>query len=168
MRRFGIVLVLATLGGCAPTTVRMDATRLQATPPPGQRLACPYRLGALTDARPANGSAGSVGGKAFELPDAMAVVRHQLEAAGLETDGQGRPVDIRLMQLYLSQNTITLVPVVVYEATVAGRPPVVIRGQPTSMNDWGSANEAMGAYAAALRSANTKLVTALNMACAGG
>lgn len=154
------------LAGCTTVSkVTVDAGRLGQTPPPKVRLACGYRLGELTDARPAGGSAGGIGLKAFELQDPVALVREQLAAAGLRADGEGSEVDVRLMQFYLSQNTITLVPVVVYEATIAGQAPLVVRGQPASMNDWGSEIEATAAYAAALRQANAKLVVALNAAC---
>ena len=59
----------------------------------------------------------------------------------------------------------TLVPVVVYAATVDGQAPVVLRGQPASMNDWGSEGEAIRGYAAALRATNEKLVSTLNQGC---
>lgn len=166
MRLVIALLALLVLAGCMTMSkVTVDSGRLGQTPPPAVRLACEYRLGELTDARPAGRSAGRIGLKAFELPDPVALVRDQLAAAGLGTDGTGRQVDVRLMQFYLAQNTITLVPVVVYEATIAGQAPLVVRGQPASMNDWGSENEATAAYAAALRQANARLVAALNAAC---
>jgi hypothetical protein len=164
-RMMGVLLLGYLLVGCSMTKVKVDAAMLGAAPPPAQKLACGYRLGSLVDARPTNASAGMMGTKAFELPDALGIVRSQLAASGLQEGGDGRVVDIRLMQMYLSQNTITLVPVVVYEATVEGERAFVLRGQPASMNDWGSTREAMQAYAAALQAANGKLVALLNAAC---
>lgn len=163
-RMMGVLLLGYLLAGCSMTKVKVDAAMLGAAPPPAQKLACGYRLGSLVDARPTNASAGMMGTKAFELPDALSIVRSQLAASGLQEGSDGRVVDIRLMQMYLSQNTITLVPVVVYEATVQGEA-FVLRGQPASMNDWGSTREAMQAYAAALQAANGKLVALLNAAC---
>jgi len=160
------LLLPMALGGCKTMSkVPLDAERLSKTEAPKARLACPYRLGALVDARPAGASVGSLGWKAFTVSDPIAVVRDQLAVAGLRADGQGVAVDVRLMQFYLTHNTITLVPVVVYEVTIAGHKPVVVRGSPASMNDWGSDNEATKAYMAALRLANAKLITSLNAAC---
>ena len=161
------VLPLA-MGGCAMSKVTVDSSRLAAaTSAPVGHLACEYRLGELVDARPAGGS-GRAGNKGFEVQDAMGIVRTQLAAAGLDANGSGRKVDIRLMQLYLAQNTITLVPVVVYEAKVEGREAVVLRGAPASMNGWNSDDETIRAYGAALHEANEKLVRSLNQACPTG
>lgn len=164
MRLSIALLVPIALAGCAMSKVTVDSSRLAYTPPPNVRLACAYRLGELVDARPVGGS-GVAAGKAFELNGAIDVVRTQLAASGLAAEGTGREVDVRLMQMYIAQNTITLVPVVVYEATVEGGAPVVVRGQPASINDWGTEDETIRAYGAALRAANDKLVRTLNQGC---
>lgn len=167
MSRSAVALLssMALCGCVSMTTVTLDAARLNQPAPPGMRMACQYRLDELVDARPTGGSAGNIGMKAFAVSDPIGIVRDQLAAAGLRADAEGRDVDVRLMQFYIAQNTITMVPVVVYEATIAGKGPMVVRGQPASMNHWGSDEEATRAYIAALREANARLVTALNAAC---
>ena len=148
-----------------PKPMLVNATALRQAEGPETKVACPHRLRTLVDARPANGSMGVAQAKAFSMEDPIGIVRDQLANAGLREDGEGRAVDVRLMQFYLSQNTITLVPVVVYEATAEGGAPMVIRGQPASQNSWGSDAEATEAYGDALRAANEKLIESLSAQC---
>jgi hypothetical protein len=173
--RFGLRALVAlplVLGGCVTLTpTAVDTNALRQFEAPDAKLACPYRLRTLVDARPANSSMGVAQLKAFSMEDPIGIVRDQLANAGLRDTDDGRAIDVRLMQFYLSQNTITLVPVVVYEATPDGGAPMVIRGQPASQNSWGSDAEATEAFGDALRAANEKLIVSLNAQCprtAGG
>jgi hypothetical protein len=159
-----------TLAGCSTKVVRvdMDAARLAPTASTAH-LACNYRLGKLADARPAGSQAGGLSGNAFEFADAADVVRRQLLAAGLQDSANPAPVvAVRIMQLYLTQNLQTKIPVAVYEVTVADRPPFLLRSQKASMNWNGSQNEAYAAYAQVLADVNRQLIQRLNTDCAKG
>lgn len=128
-------------------------------------LRCPYRLKEVVDARPAGNSSGHMGTSAFEIADPVGIVRDELRTLGLTEAAQGPDVSVRLMQLYFATNRVTKVPVVVYEATLAGHAPMIVRGQPASINWWGSDSEATSALGVALREANRRLVSNLNSAC---
>ena len=169
--RVCLAAAMLTLAGCSAKIVRvdMDAARLAPTAASTVQLACSYRLGLLTDARPAGSQAGGLNGNAFEFADAAGVVRRQLLAAGLQdSDGPVPVVAVRIMQLYLAQNLLTKVPVAVYEVAVAGRPPFLLRSQKASMNWNGTQNEAYAAYALALADLNQQLIERLNTDCAKG
>lgn len=121
----------------------------------------------MEDARPAGDRAGGLGKHMFVFEDAADVVRRQLSSAGLRAaapDG-APPVTVRILQLYLTQNTITKVPVVVFEVTPEGHPTFLVRAQTASMNWNGTENEAYGAYAQAIANASTQLVSRLNLQC---
>jgi hypothetical protein len=161
--------MLAALLGCTRTVdhVTMDASRLVASPP-SVRLACAYRLDDVVDARPAGDRAGGLGSHMFVFDDAPGVVRRELAATGMATGGDaGTPVQVRLLQLYLTQNTITKVPVVVLEVAPSGQAPFLVRAQKASMNWNGTQNEAYRAYADALSDATAQVALQLNARCAG-
>lgn len=147
--------------------VAMDPARLD--PPSAEvRLACGYRLQDVVDARPAGDRAGGLGNHMFVFDDATAVVRGQLEAAGLRADASdAKTVSVRIVQLYLTQNTITKIPVAVYAVTVDGQPAFLVRSQKATMNWNSTENEAYAAYARVLADANAQLVRRLNAGCAG-
>lgn len=141
----------------------MDAVRLTQ----GQavtRVACPYRIEAVEDDRPAGERAGGLGEHRFLLEDVAGVVRGQLRDAGL-SESAGTPVHLRVLQFYLAQNTVTKIPVVVYELRIDGGPPTVVRSQLASMNWWGSEREGYRAYAAAMADSIRQVVTRLDAAC---
>lgn len=159
--------LLAALTGCTPVVhhVAMAPERLVA--PSTVQLSCPWRLAAVEDARAAGDRAGGLGKHMFVFEDAAGVVRKQLAAAGLRDaapDG-APPVTVRILQLYLTQNTMTKVPVVVFEVAPDGRPTFLVRAQTMSMNWNGTENEAYGAYAQAIANASTQLVSRLNLQC---
>lgn len=172
MLRVAFAGLLLPLAGCATTVIheRVDAQRLAAAPAAAMRgpaLRCAYRLDGVADAREASQS-GGLGRKAFEFPDAAEVVRRQLTEAGFAgVDAGGIPgVQVKIRQLYLTQNTITKVPVAVYEVTVSTGERFVVRAQPASMNWAGSIDEAYAAYRTAMHDANRQTVERLNAACA--
>jgi hypothetical protein len=74
-------------------------------------------------------------------------------------------VDVGILQFYLSQNTITKIPVAVYEVRVDGGATFTVRSQRASMNWNGTENEAYEAYSAALADATAQVVARLNAGC---
>jgi hypothetical protein len=164
-------LALAVLvAGCSTQPMRkvtVDSARLQGGVVK-DTLRCPYRLKDVVDARPsgtAAGGAGGVGLTAYSIADPAGIVRDQLHAMGLVETAEGPELSVRLMQLYVGNTNGTKVPVAVYEWTLAGHAPAIIRSQPASMNWWGSDDEMTGALAIALREANRRLVSELNATC---
>jgi len=162
-------LCLAMLLPCACAMkvhkVALDPTRLVARPQ--AKLLCPYRMGQVVDARPTTGRAGGLGKHLFLVEDAAALVRSKLEGIGIAAAAQaGDPVDARLMHLYLAQNTITKVPVLVLSVTVAGEPAFLLRSQKASMNWNGSEDEAYASFSQMFDDAMGQLVGKLNARCA--
>ena len=164
------VAIAALAAGCASTPMRkvtVDAARLQGGVV-NDTLRCPYRLKDVVDARPAGtaaGGAGGLGATAYAIADPAGIVREQLHSMGLVETTEGPELSVRLMQLYVGNTNGTKVPVAVYEWTLAGHTPAIIRSQPASMNWWGSDDEMTGALAIALREANRRLVSELNRSC---
>lgn len=165
-------LLVAALCGCSQhvNKVAMDPARLVASRPvgPGKllKLACAYRLQEVVDARSSGDRAGGLGNHMFVFEDAVHVVGAQLAAAGLATNGDdGKPVRVRIVQLYLAQSHVTKIPVAVYEVTVAGQPAFLVRSQQATMNWNGTQNEAYAAYARVLADANQQLLRRLNAGC---
>jgi len=159
----------ACVAGCSVKVheVAADAPRLMATSS-NVRLACSYRLHDIVDARASTGRAGGLGAHLFLFDDVPGVVRRQFALAGLDAQGSGPAVDIRILQFYLAQNTMTKVPVAVYEVSVDGAAPFIVRSQKASMNWNGTENEAYGAYALALSDATAQVVSRLNAGCPKG
>lgn len=161
-------LLAMALMGCAPTLHRVTVDPARVVGATHAQVACAYRLGEVVDARPGAGGVGRLGTGLFELADAAEAVRRNFIAAGLVADsgaGDGTPVQVRILQLYVSQNTITKVPVAVYEIGVEGHAPFRLRSQKASLNWNGSSNEALDAYAAALGDATAQTVARLNAMC---
>lgn len=157
--------IAALLSGCATPRVHhvtMDTSHLVGAAQ--SKVACGYRIAGIVDDRPAGDRAGGLGRHMFMLEDAAAIVRSQLLAAGLsETDGV--PVQLRVLKIYLSQNAVTKIPVVVYKVAIGDRPPALVRSQRSTMNWNGTENEAYAAYAMAMQDATTQVVRQLNRAC---
>lgn len=163
------------LSGCAvkvhKVVVRQD--RLPAAPPAGKKmpgLACAFQLADVVDARPAGNRAGGLGKHQFLLDDAATLVRTQLIKVGMSAPDApavagARRVAVQIKQLYLSQNTITKVPVAVYSVQIDGDAPFVIRAQAASMNWNGSEDEAYRSLSDAMGDANLQLVHTLNKHC---
>ncbi|UHQ22846.1 hypothetical protein LVB77_19705 [Lysobacter sp. 5GHs7-4] len=177
MNRAAIALgIAATLALSACSTkvhkvvVRED--RLQPTPTgkKAPRLTCAHQLADVVDARPAGNRAGGLGAHQFLLDDAPALVRKQLLSLGMTAadapaDADARRVAVQIKQLYLSQNTITKVPVAVYSVQVDGAAPFVIRAQAASMNWNSSEDEAYRSLSDSMHDANLQLVNTLNKGC---
>ena len=162
----GVAFACAVLAGCAAPKVhqvRMDGARV-APLPVSLRVACAYRLDGVEDARETDTAAGGLGTHAFTFPDAADVLRGQLREVGV-SEHEGTPVRVRILHLYLAQNTVTKVPVAVYQLRIGDDTPVLLRAQPTSGNWAGTQNEAYRAYAAAMQEAMRQVVVQLNAGC---
>lgn len=160
-------LVVLLSSACTPKVVKveMDTARLATIGATEARLRCGYRFGDVIDMRPAGDRAGGLGFRLFEFENAPGVIRNSLANVGFVDDAASRRVDVHLMRLYMNQVNVTKIPVVVYEAHVDGRSPVLIRSQIPGMNWNGSENEAYRGYGAALEGANRQLVETLNAGC---
>jgi len=177
MRRLACLTVALVLGGCSMKVVRVDVDPARLPPPPAasktaMRLACPYRLAEVIDARP-GGESGGLGVHAFRFGDVAGIVRAQLKVAGLSeasdpSAATGSKVDLRIMQLYLAQNLTTKVPVAVYEVAINDGAAFVVRSQKASLNWNGTEDEAYAAYARVLADVNQQLVNQLNARCSQG
>jgi hypothetical protein len=154
------------VAGCSVKVhqVPVDSTRLVPASVP-VRMACDRRLQSVVDARDSTDRAGGLGVHLFLFDDVPGVVRKQFALAGLDAQGSGPAVDIRILQFYLAQNTMTKVPVAVYEVSVDGAAPFIVRSQKASMNWNGTENEAYGAYASALSDATAQAVSKINAGC---
>lgn len=158
-------MVLASGCGMKVHRVQMDPARLVARP--HTALACAYRLDQVVDARPSTGRAGGLGRHLFLVEDAGDLLRKRLEAIGLSSAAtHGDAVDAELLHLYMTQNTISKVPVLVVRVTVRGAAPLLLRSQRTSMNWNGTEDEAYRAFAAMFDDVSAQLVIALNDRCA--
>jgi len=174
LSRATALLLPLLLAACNAKVVRvdMDTTRLVAPPVAAKhavRLACPYRLQEVADARGGDGESGGLGWHAFKFSDAAQTIRSQLLAAGLSDAandaGNAPTVNVRIAQLYLAQNQITKIPVAVYKVDVGGAPEFVVRSQTATMNWNGTQDEAYAAYARVLADVNQQLVRELNSRC---
>lgn len=147
----------------------MDPSRLVGTGDPQPKLACTYGLQDVVDARTSGDRVGGLGINMFVFDDAVGLVRRQLASAGFSAANAQQPdsVTIRILKIYMAQNNITKIPVVVYEVHVDQQSPFLIRSQLASMNWVGSQNEAYDAYARAFHDADAKLVGKLNEQCVG-
>lgn len=166
-------LLAVALCGCSMhvNKVAMNPARLEpvrhAQSAKPIKLACAYRLQEVVDARPAGDRAGGLGKHMFVFDDAVSVVRGQLATAGLATaGGDGKPVTVRIVQLYLAQSHVTKIPVAVYNVAIEGEPAFLVRSQQATMNWNGTENEAYAAYSRVLADANQQLVMRLNAGCA--
>ena len=165
LRSLALAVACAGLAACTPKVHRVAVDPSRLVVPMEARLACEHQLREVVDARSSSDRAGGLGVHMFVFDDVPGAVRRQFEQAGMEAQGTGRVVDVRVLQFYLSQNTITKVPVAVYEVRVDGGTPFRVRSQLASMNNWGSENEAYGAYASALADATGQVVVRLNAGC---
>lgn len=159
-------LALALLCGCAVKVHRVALDPARLVGQPQAKLSCPYRLGEVVDARPSTGRAGGLGKHLFLIEDAAALVSGKLEGIGVSAAAPaGDPVDVRLLHLYLTQNTITKVPVLVMGVTVADEPEFLLRSQKTSMNWNGTEEEAYGSFSRMFDDTMAQLVGKLNARC---
>ena len=164
LRSLALAVACTGLVACTPKVHRVAVDPSRLVVPMEARLACEHQLHEVVDARPTSERSGGLGVHMFVFDDVPGAVRRQFEQAGMAAQG-GRVVDVRVLQFYLSQNTITKVPVAVYEVRVDGGAPFRVRSQLPSMNNWGSENEAYGAYASALADATEQVVARLNAGC---
>jgi hypothetical protein len=170
-----LALLLSGCGGTVNTvaltpenTVRANRTHdpkaTQLVP-----LRCAYRLADVRDDRPDGDSAGGLGWNQLVMSDATSLVAGQLHAAGLAppTTPEGTPVVVTLKRLYVAQEQMTKVSVVVYEVAVDGNAPYLVRAQ-SSRGNWNSStNEALSVFGRGIAAANAQLVTSLNERCPG-
>jgi hypothetical protein len=164
-------MLLALLAGCSTKVVRVDMDVARLSPPGAQvdhmPLLCDYQLGDVVDDRADGPNAGGLSENAFKFADAADVVRKQLLRAGLvEGHGvHGPSVDVHIVQLYLTQNLETKVPVAVYRVTIGDEPALVLRSQKASLNWNGTQGEAYAAYGRVMADVNLQLVAQLNRRC---
>lgn len=169
--RAAATLAIGLLCGCSTKVVRVDMDSARLAMPAAEQgrkpLACAYWLKEVVDAREGRGESGGLGANAFNFKDADRVVREQLLGAGLgaEATDQAPGIGVRIVQLYLSQNLTTKIPVAVYQVKVGDEPAFVIRSQKASMNWNGSEDEAYAAYSRALVGVNQQLILRLNSLC---
>lgn len=176
MRRGGIVraaiggvmsmLVCSVLTGCAVkvNNVRVDTAKIDARV--AAKLRCAYRLQSVSDQRPSGDRAGTLGFNLLTVENAPDTLRSQLLQAGIaDSGGDGAPVAVELMRLYINQNLYTKLPTVVYRAKVGEGEPFLVRSQLGTMH-WGSSEASIyQGYSAAMRDANGRLVSELNARC---
>ena len=165
LRLPALLFMLATLAGCAVKVHRVVVDPARLAVPVMAKLACGYRLHEVVDARSSSERSSGLGKHLFLFDDVPGVVRQQLENAGLAGQSDGPAVDVRVLQFYLAQNTITKIPVAVYEVRVDGGAPFMVRSQKASMNWNGTENEAYQAYASVLADAAGQVVIRLNKGC---
>ena len=160
-------VALAALSGCAHEVTRLsvNAETLRGSAP-RPLAACPLRLVEVLDQR-ADKDTGGLGWNQLVVEDPPGLVRRQLLNAGmLPADaGTGHPVSVHLKQMYLRQDNATKNPVIVFEATVDGGAPFLVRAQPTIGNWNSSKGEAISAFSKALGQANAMLLAELNKRC---
>lgn len=161
----GVMCML--LCGCAAEfrKTELDSTRLVAKSP--RQVACAYRQSDVVDARQPAAHVGGLSRNAFLLEDAAGLLRERMAAVGITADGKGQPVDVQLLHMYLAQNHVTKIPVVVLSAKAGERPAFNVRAQQPTMNWNGTENEAYRAYAAVLDDVMSQLVTRLDANCTG-
>lgn len=160
------LLIGMTLAGCTVkvNNVRVDAAKIDARV--SVALRCAYRLQSVSDQRPSGDRAGTLGVNLLTVENAADTVRAQLLQAGFaDAAGEGAPVSVELMRLYINQNLYTKLPTVVYRANVGEGPSFIVRSQLGTMNWSGSEESVYEGYSAAMRDANTRLIGELNARC---
>ncbi len=159
---------IALLGACTFNVhkVQVDTARLETGKPVGI-LQCAYGLTGVVDARPAGERAGGLGEHMLLLDDPSELIAERLRTAGMVDGAAPDAADVRIAikRFYLTQNTMSKVPVVVLQAGIGDEPPFLVRAQPVTMNWNGTENEAYAAMARALQGAVTQLVSELNDRC---
>ena len=165
-RGVSLLLICMALIGCTVkvNNVRVDAAKIDARV--NATLSCSYRLRSFSDERPSGDRAGTLGVNLLTVENAPETMRSQLVQVGLaDVGGEGVPVSVALMRLYINQNLYTKLPTVVYRVKVGEGEPFVVRSQLGSMH-WGSSETSVyDGYSAAMRDANSRLVIELNARC---
>lgn len=166
MKGWVLPVLVAGLAGCAGPVTHSTVDRAQLVAADPGVLQCAYRLDAVVDERDAS-RAGGLSVHAFDFPEAATVVRDQLKVAGFvdAADTNAPGVQVRIVQLYLTQNQITKIPVAVYRVQVGDAAPVLLRAQTGSMNWNGTSKEAHSAYSAVLADIHRQVVRTLNDRC---
>lgn len=160
------MLACLALTGCTVkvNNVRVDTAKLDVRGTVALR--CGYRLQSVTDQRPSGDRAGTLGVNLLTVENAPDNLRAQLLRTGLaDAAGEGTPVSVELMRLYMNQNLYTMLPTVVYRAKVGEGQPFLIRSQLGSMSWSGSEESVYEGYSAAMRDANGRLIGELNARC---
>jgi hypothetical protein len=176
MKQILMAALAATLAGCVSIEdIRIDQVAIDTAPVPkvasvdnpAPKLRCPYRLAAVVDARPDGERAGRYGTHVLVLEDAAGLVRDDLLGVGLAAPdaASGRAVDVRVLRVYLKDNNMTKVPVVVCEARIDSGAPFLVRTQTTTLAWANGKGEGRNALRRALVRASWDLVEALNARC---
>ncbi len=160
------LLIGMTLVGCTVkvNNVRVDTAKIDARV--SVALRCAYRVQSVSDQRPSGDRAGTLGFNLLTVENAPGTLRSQLLQAGLaDAAGEGAPVSVELMRLYINQNLYTSLPTVVYRAKVGEGAPFIVRSQLGTMSWSASEASVYEGYSAAMRDANTRLIGELNARC---
>lgn len=166
MMRAITLLICMALAGCTVkvNNVRVDTAKIDARV--SVALRCAYRLQSVSDQRPSGDRAGTLGVNLLTVENAPDTLRSQLLQAGLaDAVGEGTPVSVELMRLYINQNLYTKLPTVVYRAKVGEGQAFIVRSQLGTMSWSGSEESVYEGYSAAMRDANTRLIGELNARC---
>lgn len=162
-----VVAACCLLASCAGTVkvVKLDSAAVTGT----QRVftnPCGFRLKEVRDER-MDAKSGGLSWNQLVIDDAPSLVRVEVIKAGLRPadSAEGRDVVIALRHIYLTQNNISKVPVVVYSVSADGMAPFIVRAQPSRMNWNGTENETRSSVSAALHMANEQLMLSLNRGC---
>jgi hypothetical protein len=175
LRRGALAVLTLGLAGCTITMKQVDVDASRLVISSAKRLDCPRSLVEVVDVRPEQDGSGIVGANVYRFEDAAAVVRRTLLDAGFADAGETADgVRVRIMrlymaqkvaQLYMGQQSVTNVPVAVYEVKVGDAQPFVIRSQPANMDWHSSETEAYAGYSLAIEGANHQLIDRLNAGC---
>lgn len=171
MRNSGLAAFVLLVSACTGhiETISIDShTQLAGQGPIDTANRCAFRLAEIRDARPTKERAGGTYAYELKVEEASVLVRDLLLKAGLlpMDVGDGEIVVVELKQLYLSQIGDSLIPTVVYEVSVAGGSPFVIRAQRAKMQWTGSKDETLSAFSSSLQQANSRLMATLaTLAC---
>lgn len=164
-KAFVLCAAIALLPACTMKVHRVELESSRLVGDANAKVACSYRQGEVVDARPSKGRGGGLGKHLFLVEDATSIVRAQLEAAGVSAGASGEVVDARLLHMYMTQNQISKIPVVVLSASIAKQPAFTLRSQTPSMNWNGTENEAYSAYERAFDDVMGQLIGRLNSRC---
>lgn len=154
--------VVALLGGCATRLDRADIRHVSTATT--QRLACPFRLAQVVDARSSK-EAGMLGGNAFSFSDITTSIREALQVLGWSTAVDAPGVTVTIQKLYLGGQNASRMGVAAFSVQTDGQPAFVVRGQAAEMNWIGSEASAQGVLSEAVDEARSQLASTLNRSC---
>lgn len=168
LRWIAPVLAVSLLAGCATHTQQVDTRAVRHVAHAPVPLTCAHRLLQVVDARAMGSASGALGNRSYAFPDASGFVRDSLAQSGFAADASSTApgIEVRISQLYLTQNDVSIVPVAVYKVRIGDEPERLVRAQTASISFSASEQTAYDAYALAIGNANRQVVEMLNARCA--